>query len=239
MTTAKVEYSAAGKVFGGEVVSNPAVEGPRPGILVFHGGAGLTDHERERAHMLAELGFIAFAPDLFGERFEDRARGMAVITQLVSETTVLRERVNAALERLRRESGVDPGRLAAIGFCFGGLAALELARSGADVAAVVSFHGGLQSRTPARRDEVACKVLVCTGSADPFVTREHRASFEDEMTHANADWQMLVHGGALHGFTETNASPRAGCGHSEVADRRSWRAMRELFVEAMGLAAPR
>jgi dienelactone hydrolase len=235
-TTTPVEYSVAGRVFPG-FVSKPSSLARRPGVLVLHGGAGPGEHERQRARMLAELGYVAFAPDLFGERFENRAQGMAVIARLVEQPSALRERVIAALHCLYAEPCVDPGRTAAIGFCFGGLAALELARSGANVAAVVSFHGGLSTRVPAREGEVACKILVCSGSADPFVTREHRASFEDEMTSAKADWQMIVHGGALHGFMEApaDAAPRPGCAYHEGAERRSWRAMRELFEDTMGI----
>jgi dienelactone hydrolase len=232
--TSSVEYSVAGRVFPG-VLSNPSPLARRPGVLIFHGGAGLGEHERQRARMLAELGYLAFAPDLFGERFESRAHGVAVINGLVEQPNILRERLNGALGWLRAQSSVDPQRTAAIGFCFGGLAALELARSGASVAAVVSFHGGLSSRAPAREGEVSCKMLVCAGSADPFVTREHRASFEDEMTNAKADWQMIVHGGALHGFMEPTLGgvPRPGCAYHQGAERRSWSAMRELFEETI------
>jgi dienelactone hydrolase len=235
VTTSSVEYSVAGRAFRG-FLSNTSPFARRPGVLIFHGGAGLGEHECQRARMLAELGYVAFAPDVFGEKFKNRAHGIAVINGLVEQPRVLRERLSAAHGWLRAQSFIDPQRTAAIGFCFGGLAALELARSGASVAAVASFHGGLSARAPAREGDVTCKILVCTGSADPFVTREHRASFEDEMASAKADWQMIVHGGALHGFMEPtrDAAPRPGCAYHEGADRRSWRAMRELFDEAMG-----
>ena len=254
MITTSIEYTAAGKVFQGLLVAAeadpayPAVDSSaqalgssaspppeaRPGILVFHGGAGPGEHERARARRLAELGYVAFVPDLFGETFESRAHGMAVISGLVAEPAILRERVNAALQRIRREPSVDPKRTGAIGFCFGGLAALELARSGADVDAVVSFHGGLQAAMPAHANAIVCKILVCTGAVDPFVTREQRAAFEDEMTNANVDWQMLVHGGAQHGFTETTAVARPGCSYHAGADRASWSAMQAHFDAAMG-----
>jgi dienelactone hydrolase len=235
MTTTSIEYAdRAGKVFSGVLFSPPSVSGPRPGVLVLHGGAGLGEHEQERASRLAELGYVGFAPDLFGEKLEDRARRMAVIQALVADPLLLRERVNAALGRLRTEAHVDAARTAAIGFCFGGLAALELARSGADVGAVVSFHGGLHTASPARPGETKARILVCTGSDDPFVTREHRTSFEDEMARAGADWEMSVYGGALHGFTERAmvAGVRPGCGYQREADRRSWRAMCDWLAEA-------
>lgn len=234
-----VQYPVSEGSFSGLVVS-PSQRGERPGVLVFHGGAGLGEHERDRARMLAELGYIAFVPDLFGERFQDRAHGMAVITKLTSEAELLRDRVKAALAWLKARTHVAPKRVAAIGFCFGGLAALELARSGADVGAVVSFHGGLKTRAPAQAGQVAARVLVCAGGADPFVSREDRLAFEDEMVQAKADWQVIVHGGALHGFTERNLDPgkHPGCGYHRGADRMSWRAMRELFEETLGTPRP-
>jgi dienelactone hydrolase len=235
MTTTSIEYAdRTGKVFSGVLVSPPAVSGLRPGVLVLHGGAGPGDHERERASMLAELGYMAFAPDLFGEKLEDRTRGMALIQALLADPALLRVRVNAALGRLREEAHVDAARTAAIGFCFGGLAALELARSGADVGAVVSFHGGLHTASPAGPGATRARILVCTGSDDPFVTREHRASFENEMARAGADWEMSVYGGALHGFTERAMVPgqRPGCAYQREADRRSWRAACDWLAEA-------
>src|SRR5262245_14885110 len=125
-----------------------------PGVLVFHGGGGVTDHERDRVQMLAELGYVAFAPDLFGEVFTDRARGVAVIGELVAQPAKLRARTQAALAAFVARSDVDPNRVAVFGHCFGGLAALELARSGAAVRAAVSVHGRLAAVEPARRGEV-------------------------------------------------------------------------------------
>jgi dienelactone hydrolase len=127
---------------------------------------------------------------------------------------------------------VDPSRVTAIGFCFGGLAALELARSGAQVRAVVSFHGGLTTSAPAEPGKVKAAVLVCTGAADPFVTREHRNEFEDEMTRANADWQLCTYANAMHGFTERSLH-RPGAQYHEATDRRSWQAMRAFFDETL------
>jgi len=206
-------------------------------VMVLHGGAGLGAHERERARMLAELGYIAFVPDLFGETFTSREHGIEVITRVVSDTHALRTRLGDALACMRSHRGIYASRLAAIGFCFGGLAALELARSGAGVCAVVSFHGGLSTKAPAQPGEVKAAILVCTGAADPFVTREHRSAFEDEMTNAKADWQVHAYANAMHGFTERSvAEPKAqrpGVQYQEAADRRSWAAMREVFAETL------
>jgi dienelactone hydrolase len=128
---------------------------------------------------------------------------------------------------------IDASRLAAIGFCFGGLAALELARSGAELRVVASFHGGLSTRAPAQPGAVRASLLVCTGAADPFVPREQRAAFEDEMNAAGADWQLALYAHAQHGFTERSAS-RPGCAYDANADRRSWRALIDLLAEKPG-----
>jgi dienelactone hydrolase len=213
----------------------PSEVGTSPGVLIFHGGGGLTDHERDRAQMVAALGYIAYAPDLFGETFVDRGQATKVIGQLVAEPARLRQRTTAALARLASMSDVDPGRIAVIGHCFGGLAALELARSGADVRAAVSFHGRLANVEPARRGEIRARVLVCTGAKDPFCPRDHRIAFEDEMTAAGADWQHHVYADAMHGFSvpSTDPSKQPGCAYHELADHRSWAAMLGLFAEVM------
>jgi dienelactone hydrolase len=226
-------YEVDGRSFEG-VLATPTTHPVRGGVLFFHGGGGIGDHERDRVRRLAETGYVAFAPDLFGEVFADRARGMAVIGELVAQPASLRARVEAAWRRLGAHDAVA-GRTAAIGHCFGGLAALELARSGADVRAVVSFHGGLAAREPARPGEVRARVLVCTGADDSFCPRDQRSAFEDEMTRAGVDWQVHVYGGARHGFSVPGIDParHPGCAHHEASDRRSWQAMLELLEEVM------
>src|SRR5574338_734437 len=174
----------------------------RPGVLVLHGGAGVGEHERAWATDLSRQGYTTMLPDLFGTPFRDRAHGIEVITGLVSSPDLLRSRLNAALHALVRVGASDARRSGAVGFCFGGLAALELVRSGADVRAAVSIHGGLHTQAPARRNEVRARVLICIGARDPHVPREHRVAWEDEMTAAEVDWHLYVHGTALHGYTE-------------------------------------
>src|SRR5580704_12763656 len=156
-----IQYVVAGRAFAG-VLAIPMAP-PRGGIAIFHGGGGLGAHDRAQCTRLAALGYVAFAPDLFGDAFRDRAHGMAVIGALIESPDVLRERVVAAW-RVVADRGLVT---AAVGHCFGGLAALELARSGADVRAVASFHGGLATRSPARAGEVRARVLICTGAEDP------------------------------------------------------------------------
>ncbi len=200
-------------------------DAPRASVLLCHGGGGITEHERGRAHALAELGFAVHIPDLFGEPFRDRAHGMSVIRELVDDPPTLRGRLLDALEHLRERAGSVP--LHVLGYCFGGLAALELARAGADVATAISLHGGLHTRAPARPGDIRARILACTGAADPFVTKQHRDDFEREMTDAGAHWQLTVYGGAQHGFTEQRP-PAPGIAYDEHADRDSWRAVLAL-----------
>lgn len=221
-----IEYEVAGRAFAG-VLAAPAVQ-PVGGIVVFHGGSGLGAFERARCEQLAAMGHVAFAPDLFGERFRDRAHGMAVIGELATTPAVLRPRVTAAWRVVAERARAT----AAIGHCFGGLAALELARAGAAVDAVASFHGGLTTRAPARSGEVRARVLICAGAADPFAPRDQRAAVCDELTAAGVDWQLLVLAGAQHGFTVPGVT-QPGCAYHEPSDRRSWRALLGLLDEVM------
>jgi dienelactone hydrolase len=229
-----IEYEAAGRAFSG-ILAAPAGGKVRGGVLVCHGGSGIADHERQQVEKLASLGFVALAPDLFGEQFVDRAHGMRVIGELVAEPSRLRDRATGALQRLVAHASVGDGNAVAIGHCFGGLAALELARSGADIRAVVSFHGRLTSAAPAQRGQVHARVLACTGAEDPFCPRDQRVAFEDEMTAAGVDWQHHIYSGALHGFTVVGLDPtkHPGCAYNELADRRSWQAMIGLLHEVI------
>jgi dienelactone hydrolase len=230
-----IEYTVAGRTFAGLLATPEGTPANRRGALIIHGGSGLGAHERERVARLAELGYVVLAPDLFGETFADRARGMAVIGELVTSPGVLRARVTAAWTRLTADPGVDPARTVAVGHCFGGLAALELARSGADVRAVVGLHAGLAAREPARRGEVRARLLACVGADDPFCPREQRVAFEDEMTAAGVDWQLLILANARHGFSvpDIDEKKQPGCAYHGPSDTRSWYAMLALFDEVL------
>lgn len=238
MKTETLEYEFGGVTFVGEL-SRPDTGGSaRPGILVVHEGTGITDHAKRRARELAERGFVALAADMFGggsvapSLVEGRPRMMA----LRSDLDLLRGRVNAGLSALRARAGVDPKRLGAIGFCFGGLCVLELARSGADVAGVVSFHGILRTDRPAKPGDIRGKVLACHGAADPFVSAEEVATFQKELTEAGVDWHLLVNGGAGHGFTNPSATNLGvpGVAYDANAERRSFAAMRDFFEALFG-----
>jgi dienelactone hydrolase len=218
-------FRAEGRSFPGWLMK-PSTSNGR-GVLLLHGGRGRGDHERERGGRLVELGFAVYAPDLFGEVFADRAHGMAVIEGLMADSDRLRARLVAAHAVLAGEVA----RTVAAGHCFGGLAALELARSGAELRAAVALHGHLKTSKPAAPGAIRGKVLACIGAADPFCPPEQRAAFEAEMTAAGADWQTLTFGGALHGFS-VPAANAPGLAHHPTSDARSWAAMLALFDEA-------
>ena len=212
--------------------------GPRPAVLVFPEVFGLGDHAISRARRLAELGYVALASDLHGDArlIEDLQAASAAVKPLHEDAAHTRARARGGLEALLAQPEVDPARIGAIGFCFGGTMALELARSGADVRAVVGFHSGLA--TPAPREDAKAirgRVLVCIGADDPIIPPEQRAAFEAEMREGGVDWQMHLYGGTVHSFTNQAADKRGmphAVRYSEAADRRSWAAMRALFDEA-------
>src|SRR5712671_2507961 len=208
----------------------------RPGVLVFHEGLGLGDFAMARARMLAELGYVAFAADMFGDRRQ--ARNLREVAKLVGdlrdEPQTLRARGRAALATLAALPQVDANRIGAVGFCFGGSVVLELARDGADLKAAVSIHGVLATRTPAVSGSVKASVLVCTGADDPLAPPDHVKVFEDEMRAAAVrDWQVISYGNTLHGFTNPAAdgSMMRSARYSALADRRAWASMRGLFDE--------
>ena len=227
-----IAYRAGETAFRGFLADGSAGR-PAPGILVAHEGPGLVDQPRQRAKMLAELGYVAFALDLFGEADPPFDRARKLTGMLLGDRAELRRRIQAALDALVTQQNVDPGRIAAIGFCLGGAAVLELARSGADIAATVGFHASLDTSLPARPGAIKGKVLVCMGADDPIIGAEERGRFVEEMTAAGPDWQMIVHGGVGHSFTnrDVDAYGYDGFAYSECADRRSWQAMRDLFDE--------
>ncbi|MBV8474248.1 MAG: dienelactone hydrolase family protein [Hyphomicrobiales bacterium] len=235
MISQNLNYTADGKARVGYLAYDETRTDCRPAVLVLHEGAGLGEHVRERARLLAQLGFVAFALDLFGGPFESREQGIAVITGMTADPSGVRRHANEAMELAKAWPQVDPARIAAIGFCFGGWAALEIARGGARVACVVSFHGGLRAARPAGPGEIKCSILVCTGAEDPHVPAEQRAEFETEMTRAGADWRINLYGGAQHGFTDARVDPARwpGAAYHPLADTRSWRAMCDLFDEVL------
>ncbi len=211
----------------------------RPGILIVHGGAGLDNHAKGRARRLAELGMITFACDMYGDGVAgDRQRVMARIMELSGDPARLVQRARAGLEVLALHPHVD-GRLAAVGYCFGGMTALELARGGLELAGVVSVHGSLKTSRPAPASAIKAKVLVCHGALDPHVPMAQVNAFIEEMTGAGADWQLIVYGGAMHGFTHESTSAFPGVAYHALSDARSSIAMENFLEEIFGMESDR
>jgi dienelactone hydrolase len=235
--TEMVEYKQGDTVLEGYLAYDTAIQGPRPGVLIVHQWKGLTDYEKKRAQMLAQLGYTAFAVDIYGKgvRPSTPQEAGAQAGKYRGNRALLRERARAGLAVLQKDDHTDPKRVAAIGYCFGGTAVIELARSGADIAGVVSFHGGLDSPRPEDGKNIRCKVLALHGADDPHVSAKDLAAFEDEMRQANVDWQLVKYGGAVHSFTDWNAGndPKAGAAYNEKADHRSWEAMKAFFAEIL------
>ncbi len=233
LVTKFVEYKQGETTLEGYVVYDDATAGKRPGVLVVHQWMGLTDYEKHRAEQLAELGYVAFCADIYGKGIhpKDTKEAGAEATKYKTDRALLRLRVNAGLDELKKNELVDTERVAAIGYCFGGTTVIELARSGANIAGIVSFHGGLDSPTPADGKNIKCKVLVCHGADDPYVPAKDLAAFEDEMRSANVDWTLIKFGGAVHSFTQPMAGNdnSKGAAYNERADRRSWAAMKMFF----------
>ena len=236
IVTSTIEYQHGDTTLQGFLAYDDAISGKRPGVLIVHQWMGLTDYEKHRAEQLAALGYVAFCADVYGKGVhpKDTTEAGAEATKYKSDRALLRARVNAGLAALKKNELVDAKHIAAIGYCFGGTAAIELARSGADVQGVVSFHGGLDSPAPADGKNIKCKILACHGADDPFVKAEDLAAFEKEMREANVDWQLIKYGGAVHSFTQPLAGNdnSKGAAYNERADKRSWAAMK-TFLESI------
>jgi dienelactone hydrolase len=236
----ELPYSDQGLSLTGFLCWNPAQDRPRPGILLIHGGAGLDDHARQQARRYAALGYTVLAGDLYGEGVAgNRERVMAALMSLRDDPPALVRRGAAGLAALAgcaEAAGPESPGLAAVGFCFGGMAALALARSGrADLAGVITMHGSLATTAPAAPDAVRARLLVCHGARDPHVPMADVTDFAAEMTRAGADWQVNVYGSAMHGFTHQHAVPGAqpGVAYDARADERSFAAARDFLAEAL------
>lgn len=228
-------YSSGETTFHG-YLADPEGSGRRPGVLIAHEAPGLNEHPKRRARLIAELGYVALAADLYGNgRVAQRPEeSMQLMAPLREDIPRLRRHTRAAFDALAKLPNVDPKRLGAMGYCFGGLAVLELARMGAPLAGVVSFHGILSTKTPEDAKNITAKILVCTGSDDPLVPPEQVATFSDEMTKAAVDWQVVTYGGAKHAFTNPDANRPPALAYNASADTRSWEAMRGFWFELFG-----
>lgn len=234
MAGTKVAYSAEGVEFIGTVFT-PAGTGPAPGVLVAHESPGITQHTLDAAERLAGLGFVALTVDYQGGGvpLTDRDEMMRRYAWFMADPSHIRVRLQTAMQTLLEQPRVDPGRMAAVGYCYGGTAVLELARGGADLKAVVGFHSGLQTARPQDAAAIKAKVLVQIGADDPVIPAEQRIAFEQEMTAAGIDWRMVVYGKTGHSFTnpEIDAYGLPGFSYQPDSDGRSWAAMKDLFSE--------
>ncbi|MBD3258974.1 dienelactone hydrolase family protein [candidate division GN15 bacterium] len=237
IATKDVVYQHGSVTLEGYLAYDDAQTGPRPGVLIVHQWKGLGDYEKMRAEMLADMGYVAFAVDMYGHGIRpttsEQASEQATIYR--SDRQLMRDRVTAGLDELRKVDLVDTSSIAAIGYCFGGGVVLELARSGADIEGVVSFHGNLDTPDPSDANNIQCQVLVCHGAVDPYVPMEQVQAFWNEMSTANVDWQLVAYGGAVHSFTHEDAGTdtSSGSAYDADADWRSWRDMQQFFQEVL------
>lgn len=230
-----VTYGASSAPLEGFLAYDDSSREMRPGILVIHEWWGLNDYIRGRVVQLARLGYVAFAADIYGkgQRASTQDEAKKLSGKFSKDRSLLRSRAQAALEELQKSPLADKSRLAAIGYCFGGMTALELARSGAPLKAAVSFHGTLDTPTVQDARNIKGSILALTGADDPFVPATQRESFIDEMRKGGVDWQMHIYGNTVHSFTNpaSGNDPSRGIAYNPLSDRRSWQAMQDLFNE--------
>ncbi len=232
-----LEYPAGNVTCRGEYFIPKSTTGSLPVVLVVHAWDGLNDEVRQKAHKLAHEGFIAFAVDIHGEgaTYEDPSELESVLTPYMRDRGMLVERIRGAAAAAKTIPGADPRRLGAMGYCFGGMTVLDLARAGGEGArGIVSFHGLLDRNTVAGPDTITSSILVLHGEDDPLVSPDTVAKFKQEMTDKQADWQLVAYGHTVHAFTRPAANnPAFGAVYNEAADRRSWRAMLDFFREVL------
>jgi dienelactone hydrolase len=237
MQTAYLDYNDGSLTCEGYVAYDAANKNKRPGVLVSHAWGGQSDFERGKADKLAELGYVGFALDLYGKgiRGGTMEQNAKLMQPFLGDRAMLRRRITAALDALKAHPQVDAGRVAAIGFCFGGLCVLDLARSvPQDLKGVVSFHGLFHAPNLGSQAPIAAKVLMLHGYDDPMATPEHIVAIARELTEAGADWQLHAYGSTSHAFTNPQAdSPEHGLIYNAAADRRSWVAMKNFLEEVL------
>ena len=233
--TKAVEYKDGDVTLEGFLAWDDAAKGKQPGVLVVHEWWGLNEYPKQRAKQLAEMGYVAFAVDMYGKGVVAKtpAEAKDLAGKVKGDRKLMRSRVLAGLEAMRKQEQVDGAKIAAIGYCFGGTTVLELARGGADVLGVGSFHGGLDTNMPAEPKAVKAKVLVLTGADDPSVPPKQVEEFEAEMRKAGVDYSVTAYGGAVHAFTNpaNGDDPSKGAAYNAKADKRSWQAMKDFFAE--------
>jgi dienelactone hydrolase len=237
MKTDYVDYADGSVTCEGYAAYDDAEKGRRPGVLVSHAWGGQNHFERDKADKLASLGYVGFALDLYGKgkRGGTMEQNAKLMQPFLDDRAMLRRRMTAALDALKKHPAVDAERTAAIGFCFGGLCVLDLARSvPAGLKGVVSFHGLFHPPKLGAQAPIKAKVLMLHGYDDPMATPEHVMAIARELTDAQADWQLHAYGRTSHAFTNPEAnSPEHGLLYNAAADRRSWAAMKNFLEEVL------
>lgn len=237
----RLAYRVDGVAMESVLVWDPADAEPRPGLIMVPNWMGIHPGQIAKAREIAAMGYVVLLADVYGvdTRPADAGQARAAASAMYADRPLLRQRARAALEQLRAQSArapLDPARIGAIGFCFGGATVLELARDGAELLGVVSFHGNLSTSMPAQAGAIRAPILVLNGADDPLVPREQIEAFEAEMRAAGADWQFVNYGGAVHCFAESDAASPPNCLYDARAARRAFAAMQAFFAEAA--AAP-
>lgn len=235
IVTKMIEYREGETTLQGYVAYDDAIADKRPGILVVHDWMGFGPFGNQKAQDLAKLGYIAMAVDIYGKgvRPQNTDEAGTLVGVYKADRALLRKRILAGYETLKKEALVDTDKIAVMGFCFGGTTALELARSGAPIKGVVSFHGGLSTPTPKDAKNIKAKILALHGADDPYVPADEVQAFEKEMSDGHVDWQLIKYSGAVHAFTNPAAGNdnSKGAAYNERADKRSWVAMQDFFQE--------
>lgn len=241
MIREEIPYTVNGKTFNGFLCYHDGISGQRPAILVAHAWRGQDDFARSKAEDLANLGYIAFAADVYGipHSVESDTDAYELMAPLFVDRAQLQQRIIAAYEQLKSHPLVDPSRVGAIGFCFGGLTVLELLRSGCGVSGVVSFHGVLgdylgdmPAKTVTISPKASGRILILHGHDDPLVNSQDILRMQNELTSARIDWQMVIYGHTVHAFTNPAADQvKIGLVFQEAAARRAWQAMRTFFCD--------
>jgi dienelactone hydrolase len=237
MRTTEIDYQADGRRMVGYLAAPDGGARARGSVLICHEAFGRSATTNAKAEALAALGYVAFAVDYLGDGrvLDDFAALRPLLEGMRGDPALTRAIAQAGLDVLLAQPEADASRVAAIGYCFGGTMALELARGGADVKAVVGFHSGLATTSPAVAGNFHAKVLACIGADDAGIPPEQRAAFEDEMRTAGVDWQLHLYGGVVHSFTSPDAAAHGNpmLKYDAAADRRSWAAMLALFDDAL------
>jgi len=238
MQTKDITYQGGGKTLTGYLADGSNGK-KTAGILICHQGGGLRDHEKERARMLADLGYVAFCLDMYGEEVKEREDAMRLLNAVSQNQQLWGDRIRAGLDQLKVQPNVDAKRLAAIGFCFGGMTVIEAVRATPELKCVVAFHPGLTHLPEADARPIHGSLLVCAGQKDPLIPDEARNRFFKLMAEAKADLQYINYSQAGHSFTDASVAQfnMPNFEYHEPTDRRSWAAMRDLFDETLGKVA--